>query len=577
VLRFAGLARANKDFVVGGKAPSGARRRWRRFGVGVLVFAVALLIAYGIFLRATRIVPPRIAPDVRAAAERPVEVRGARATLGASWMSRERGVWEIHVAGDPYALGYAQGRLGSRLLLAEEDYMFDEMHHYVPSSVKRFLLRAGVRLRYRKLLDFVPEPRREELAGLAAGSIDHHGDFLPAFHRIVFYHALHDITQGLEHSPLLGCSAFAASGAATVNGHLVLGRNFDFEGPEIFDREKAVIFFKPTGKIPFASVAWTGMAGVVTGLSAEGIFVSINAARSDDKGQDGMPVELLVREILENAHSIDDAIAWVKKTPVMVPDFYLVGDGKTGEAAVLERTPKRLEVRRVGPSRGADSIILTNHALTAPFERDAENDRLRRYLTSGARYRRLEELVKAAHGRIDARKALEILRDKRGAGGEALGLGNRNALDAIIATHSVVVDATNLILWVGEGPHMLGKFRAFDLKRELRGEERPAPPDLPADPIADTDEYAAYREAKASLEAAERYRAAGDAERAIEEARKAAALEDQMPEPHRLLGDLLRARGDVAGARHEYERFLADSPPYYKDVEDVKGILGTLP
>ena len=35
------------------------------------------------------------------------------------------------------------------------------------------------------------------------------------------------------------------------------------------------------------------------------------------------------------ARSIDDATAILKRTPVMVPDFYLVGDGKTGESAVV--------------------------------------------------------------------------------------------------------------------------------------------------------------------------------------------------------------------------------------------------
>ena len=56
----------------------------------------------------------------------------------------------------------------------------------------------------------------------------------------------------------------------------------------------------------------------------------------------------------------------------------------------------------------------------------------------------------------------------------------------------------------------------------------------------------------------------------------AEGLEDKMPEPHRLIGDLLRARGDRAGARTEYQRFLALSPPYLKDIEEVKGILDTL-
>jgi hypothetical protein len=481
----------------------------------------------------------------------------------------------MHLYGEPYALGYAQARLGSRLLLEQEDYMFGEMARYVPSRLAQAIVKLGVRLRYRHIPEHLPPARQEEFAGLADGLIDLHGDFLPAYHRIVFYHAIHDITQGLEHSPLLGCSAFAASGAATPNGHLIIGRNFDFEGPEIFDRDKAVLFFRAAGKIPFASVAWAGMSGVVTGLNAEGIYVSINAARTDDKGKDGMPVEILVREVLESARSIDDVIARVGRTPVMVPDFYLVGDGKTGESAVIERSPTHLEVRRTTQLH-TDSTVLTNHALTAAFAGDAENDRLRRYLTSGARLRRLDELVRRWHGAIDPKKALEILRDKKGAGGEPLGLGNRNTLDALIATHSVVVDATNLILWVGEGPHLLGRFRAFDLKHELSDEERPPPADLPEDPIAGSDELHAYQQAQAALHAAEHLVEVQKPERALEEARKAEALEERLPEPHHLIADLLRARGDKEGARREYQRFLELVPPYLKDVEAVRGILGTL-
>src|SRR5207253_2262119 len=185
-----------------------------------------------------------------------------------------------------------------------------------------------------------------------------------------------------------------------------------------------------------------------------------------------------------------------------VPDFYLVGDGKTGESAVLERTPRRLEVRR--SNRADGTMLLANHALAQTFAADAENDRLKRYLTSGARYRRVEELVKHWRGQIDPRKALEILRDKRGAGNVELGLGNRNALDAIIATHSVVVDATSLTIWVGTGPHLIGRYIGYDLRRELLGEvQRPEPADLPDDPVAQSDELRAYTLAHAELRAAE--------------------------------------------------------------------------
>jgi hypothetical protein len=548
-----------------------ARPRGRRV-LGVLGLLLALgALAYAIMLRWTAILPPPISADERARAELPIEARGPRSYVGPSWMGRERGVWEIHLEGDPYQLGWAHGRLSQQLHLVQEEYLFAEFERYVPSQLARFAIKNLVRVGYRKLADAIPLPRREELAGEAAATLDLHADFLPIYHRLVYYHSLHDITQRIEHSPLLGCSAFAASGPATTSGHLIIGRNFDFEGPEPFDREKAIIFFREKGRIPLASVAWAGMGGVVTGLNAEGIYLSINAARTDDKGAVGIPVELLMRELLGQAKSIDEVVRMVKEAPVMVPDLYLVGDGKTGESAVIERSPHRTEVRRAQ----AGVSLLTNHALTPAFASDAENDRLRRYLTSGARYRRLEELVKRLRGTIDPRRALEILRDRRGPGGETLGLGNRNALDAIIATHSVVVDATAMTIWVGVGPHLLGRYVGFDLRRELLGEDRPPPPDLPADPLSDSDELRVYRDAMAHLRAAERF--AGPApDRAVEELERAAALQPLMPEPQRLLGDARRKRGDVEGARRAYRRFLELAPPYLKDVEEVKGLLGTL-
>src|SRR6185312_13771177 len=406
VLGFPSTMMPKSDGLYLGSKGRTVSRRWVRRGAVVLAGAFFCgLIAYLVFLRMTRIEPPRIDPAVRAAAELPLEVKGPRAYVGESWLGRERGIWEAHLTGEPYAMGWAQGRLGNRLFLETEDYMFGEMAKYVPSKIALWLIRAGVRLRYRHVGDLLPPERAEEIAGMARGVDDLHSDFLPIYHRLVFYHALHDITQGLAHSPLLGCTAFAAGGRASTNGHLIIGRNFDFEGPEIFDREKAILFYKPRGKIPFASVAWLGMSGVITGLNAEGIFVSINAARSDDKATgEGVPVEILVREIMEQAKSIDDVVAMVKKTPVMVPDFYLVGDGKTGESAVIERTPRRLEVRR--SSRADGTMVLANHALSPTFAADAENDRLKRYLTSGARMKRMEELVKHWRGQIDPKKAL---------------------------------------------------------------------------------------------------------------------------------------------------------------------------
>src|SRR5688572_10319302 len=151
---------ANDAILLGNKRGAPRARRWgRRLLVGGGIALIALLIAYLFFLRLTRIEPPPIDPAVRAAAELPVEVRGPRAYVGPNWMSRERAVWELHLTGDPYAMGWAHSRLGERIRMEQEEYMFGELHKFVPSRIARFLISAGVRLRYRHIPDFIPRER----------------------------------------------------------------------------------------------------------------------------------------------------------------------------------------------------------------------------------------------------------------------------------------------------------------------------------------------------------------------------------------------------------------------------------
>jgi hypothetical protein len=538
---------------------------------GGVLGGLAMGVLWFLFNRITRFVPP--------SGERPphtLATQGRRTQFGPSsltWHGPGRGapgsaLWTLTLKGDPYQLGYAHGALGNRLIMAADDHMFDMMARFVPSSLSRWLLRTTVYWRYRALAADTPAARRAELGGMAAALYDPHRSVIPTYQRLLYYHATHDITQGLERSPLLGCTAFAAFGPATTGGHLVVGRNFDFEGGEIFDEQKAVLFVHPGGRIPFASVAWVGFAGVVTGINAEGIVITVNAARTDDKSVEGMPVAFLAREVLEQAHTLDEAVAILRRHKTLVSDVYLVGDGKTMTAAIVEKSPTRFAVRR-----GKESLAATNHFLSQEFAKDGENDRLRRYLTSGYRHRRLLELLHGQRG-LDARRAPELLRDRRGVGGTELGLGNRNAIDAVIATHSVVIDATSLTLYVSEAPHTLGRYRAFDLRRELKGEADAGPVvDLAEDVLLGGEAYADLRQARQLMAHARRLEPLGQRTRAITAATEAVSLAPRLPEAQKLLGDLWRRAGDSARARTCYEQFLGTDPPYLADVEQVKAYL----
>ena len=102
---------------------------------------------------------------------------------------------------------------------------------------------------------------------------------------------------------------------------------------------------------------------------------------------------------------------------------------------------------------------------------------------------------------------MEILRDKRGAGDVTLPLGHRSAIDGLIATHSVVMDATARTLWVSEGAHATGRFVRFDLRQLLDPSYEPGAPEplmtIGEDAIVHDGRLEAWRQAGSPHEGAE--------------------------------------------------------------------------
>ena len=121
---------------------------------------------------------------------------------------------------------------------------------------------------------------------------------------------------------------------------------------------------------------------------------------------------------------------------------------------------------------------------------DPKNLRVRAETSTLARRERLDERLQSLGKGASVADAVDILRDRTGPHGEHLALGDRRAIDALIATHGVVIDATARVLWVSEGPHLLGRFVRFDLARLLSdGYDPRTDPDahaivaIPADPL----------------------------------------------------------------------------------------------
>jgi len=414
----------------------------RALAIAAVVVALPFA-AHAVVGVATRIEPPAITVP-----EEPVTRDGDVLRVPHGW-AVTRGVRIVHLRGGPEAIGRAHAALLHGEMVATERVVWNGFRKLVPSGPLRTLVFDIGRVRHRDVDDSFPEARRREVAAEALGfQPDPFADELPTYQRLALLHSLYDIALGFERSPLLGCTAFGIGPERTADGHALFARTFDFEAAEVFDRDKVVFVVHEDGAIPFASVAWPGFLGVVTGMNAEGVAVAVHGARAREPRARGVPVAFSLREALSHARSTEEAVAILTRQEVMVSHLVFVGDAR-GRYAVVERAPGV-------PAHVRDGAAVTNH-FEGPLAGDPRDTRVRRETTTLARRARIDGLLaRLPHG-ATPETALALLRD-HGCEAEACPIGDRRTIDAFIATHGVVADLTTRTLWISAGPRLTGRF-----------------------------------------------------------------------------------------------------------------------
>lgn len=542
-----------------------------------VVMAIVVVILYSGYLKFTDLAEPEASPP---SATLEVDRTGRRITYGNSWLAREGGIWVLHLEGSPALIGEAHGQLVARLFHRLDADIRALIKLRYPTWMDAWSALLGVRWDFRQADEVLSEDSASELAALAGALPEAAGEHLGAYHRLFLYQCFQELGARIEDVLIEGV-AFAAiprsKTSTSTNGNLILGRSFAVDLGREVEVDRIVAFYYPDGKYPFVSIAWPGMIGVVTGINARGIFVALNPTRTDDPPEDGAPLAIVLRQVLEEADTLEQALELLKQAPLRSSGAVLVGDGIKRKAVVVELSPRNKEERRQIRGESTSLVWATNHLNHEPFDRDAQNDRIRRYTASGYRYDRLEERL-GQLSPLDAEKAVAVLRDRQGKGGEELGLGNHNALEDLGLTHAVVIDATAMVMWVAEGPSALGRFRAFDLRYLLmRQGTRPAPLDeFPPDRLLHSEEFSDFQQAMDAIDHAKSLLAIDMPKKALASAKLALALAPDVGELHRLLGDIERELDNPSAARKHYRRYLELVPGRLRDQERVRGLLEEL-
>jgi len=376
-----------------------------------------------------------------------VSARGESKTLarcGEGFLEEVDGQRVLHVKGEPYEMGYQQGALLRDHIRENVRFLFDvkakemkvELGGIKLLDPKRVI--SGIVAQQRK---HIPERFFDEMRGIADGSgVD-----------------VQEIVIANFIPELFHCSGFALSGSATKDGVLYHGRILDY-GCDWRLQEHAVLTIgEPRGRIPFVNVTYAGFVGSVTGMNAERISIGEMGGRGLGHW-DGTPMALLVRMVLEEADTLDRAIAIFHDRPRTCEYYFVIADGETRKAVGMEASWNACGVIAMGES---------HPRLPHPVQ-DAV------LLSAGDRYQELVRRVKKGHGTFDAASA-------------------RHLMDRPVAMksnlHSVLFETTSTRFWVANAskdakPAAEQPYHAFQLSELLKHHADQSAPALPIPPAA---------------------------------------------------------------------------------------------
>lgn len=376
------------------------------------------------------------------------------------------GLWEARISGPASERGAVLGLMSKDLLQNQEQVFVDRIRQMIPSERYISILHKFIAIFNRNMVQHIPAEYLEEIYAMSLSCSKEYDAYGTPYARQLNYHAAHDIGHAMQEYMLVGCSSFAAWGAESVGGDLILGRNFDFYVGDDFAKNKIVLFVNPASGYKYASVTWPGMMGVVSGMNECGLAITINAAKGAIPTSTAMPISLLVRHILQYAKNIDEAMDIARTCRTFVSESLLAASAHDGRAVIIEKTPDDTQLY----TTGSNHIICTNHYQSGHFADNKYN--VENIASSDSKYRfdRLSELIETDIP-LDAPKSVGILRNRYGLQNEDIGLTNEKSINQFIAHHSVVFEPEKLKMWVSTSPWQCGAFLCYDLNEIFASED----------------------------------------------------------------------------------------------------------
>jgi len=323
----------------------------------------------------------------------------------------------IVVTGDsPHALGLAHGRAlawqiwdllraaeGRFAVEAEKSGLLRQllMPALATGLAPKDLVVPALVLAARRLQRHVPDAYLDEMEGVAVGAGVPYDAIL--LENLFLTLAEQPEPTALLQLPVRCTNAFFA-GPATTLGQAVLVSTLDWGMEDVLGPRTVTLIVDPPTGHAFASVTWPGMVGVLRAMGTQGLAVSEESvACPDDARADGVPINLLLRDVVQHATGLDDAVRRVVGAPGTCGYHVTLVDGHRRDARVVERSATRVQVRRP-----VDGVLFgCDPTEGACFDGTCDPRLPRADGSSTKRYAACRPAFRALVGRVDVRRALD--------------------------------------------------------------------------------------------------------------------------------------------------------------------------
>jgi len=191
---------------------------------------------------------------------------------------------------------------------------------------------------------------------------------------------------------LFHCSGFALHGKATAGGRMYHGRVLDYLRGLGLEQNAVVMVMQPDDGNAWVNVGYAGFIGSVTAMNEKHLAIGEMGGRGEGDW-DGKPMAQLMREVMEKADTIDEAVTIMRESPRTCVYYYVISDAKSMRSVGIKATPDLFETVWSGES---------HPQLTDPVEDTV-------LMSSGDRYKELVKRVKSQWGKFDENSARELM------------------------------------------------------------------------------------------------------------------------------------------------------------------------